>query len=198
MIKVGVTGGIGSGKSLICRVFAELGVPVYDSDMRAKSLMSSDAGIIGLIKELLGEESYPAGRLDRPYVASRIFSDKELLLQMNSIVHPAVADDFGWWAQLQAADGAPYVIFESAILIESGLSAIVDTTITISAPDHIRIERVSGRDRTNREDIKARIANQMSDSQREAMADHMIVNDGQMLVIPQVVALDKIFRNDGR
>lgn len=194
MARAGLTGGIGSGKSIVCRVFATLGIPVYDSDSMARRLMDSDRGLISRIEGLLGPGSYNGGRLDRAYVASRIFGDETIRHRLNAIVHPAVTADFIRWSERMEAGGAPYTIVESAILFESGLAEAVDVSITVSAPEHIRLIRAMRRDGATAEAVEARIRSQMGDGQREALAGHVIINDGQRLVVPQVVAIDKALR----
>ena len=194
-LKIGITGGIGSGKSTVCRVFAALGVPVYDSDARAKALMESDPTLREQISTLLGEEAYAEGRLDRAYVASRVFADAGLLTELDGIVHPAVGRDFAAWAAGQTAD---YVLLESAILFESGFAAQVDRTVTVSAPLEERIARTVRRDGSDEAKVRARVARQWSDAQREARADYVVRNDEQCLLMEQVLRLDKLLRDASR
>ncbi len=186
MIKIGVTGGIGSGKSTACRVFALLGIPCYDSDREAKRLMNTDPLLKTRIAALLGPKSYTAQGLDRSYVSSRVFTHPHLLQELNAIVHPAVATDFARWADQQHA---PYVIEESAILFESGADRFMDRTVAVIAPETIRIRRVCRRDHQNEAAIKARIANQMSDEERARRADYILKADDKTLLIPQILAL---------
>lgn len=190
MMRIGVTGGIGSGKSTVCRLFGVLGIPVYDSDARAKKLMSEDGRLMAEITELFGERAYADGVLDRAYISSRVFTDPQLLAVLNAIVHPAVGCDFLKWCEQQ---GAKYVILESAILFESGFDKYADRTITVSAPESERIERTTHRDEANVESVRARIANQMTDAQREARADYVIRNDEDSMITDQVLRLHKIF-----
>lgn len=186
MIKIGVTGGIGSGKSTACRIFSLLGIPCYDSDREAKRLMNTDPSLKNRISNLLGPKAYTPQGLDRTYVADRVFEHPDLLQQLNAIVHPAVADDFARWAETQQA---PYVIEESAILFESGADHGMDRTIAVVAPEAIRIRRVCHRDQRNEAAVKARIANQMSDKERARRADYLLKADEQELLIPQILKL---------
>lgn len=173
MYKVGITGGIGSGKSTVCRIFAQSGVALYDADSRAKELMATSAVLRQRIVESFGEEAYTSEGLNRAYLAERVFGNAEQLRLLNSIVHPAVMEDFEQWAEAQ--EGV-YVLFESAILFESGLADRVDTTVAVMAPESLRVERVMARDNCTREQVLARIKNQMSDDERSDRAKYSIVN----------------------
>jgi len=173
MIKVAVCGGIGSGKSTVCRMFAERGVALYDSDSRAKALMNESEELRKALVAEFGEECYADGALNRPYLASRVFGSEEQLAQLNSIVHPAVKADFLRWAEEQEGD---YCILESAILFESGFDAVVDKTVAVLAPLPLRIERAMARDGASREQIEARVKAQMSDDELVVRADFAIVN----------------------
>lgn len=195
IVKAGVTGGIGSGKSTVCRMFGLLGVPVYDSDRRAKELMSEDRELIDGIKRFFGESSYNGDEPDRAFLAEKVFRDKFALDTLNSLVHPAVMRDFHDWAALAENRRAGYVILESAIIFDAGLAGQLDAVITVSAPEELRIGRVIARDNTCRTKVEARMASQMSDTERESLADHVIRNDEQTLVWPQVLELDRIFRS---
>jgi dephospho-CoA kinase len=191
MIRVGVTGGIGSGKSTACKLFEELGIPVYYSDLRARELMNTKGEIKQAIIKLFGDDAYCDGVLDSVYIAGKVFSNSLLLESLNTIVHPAVALDFKEWAR--AFTDRPYVVLESAILYESGFDRFVDRVITVSAPEETRLERVLARGvGQSREDAAMRMANQMSDNEREARADHTIHNDGGVVELTaQVQQLDK-------
>ena len=191
MIKVGITGGIGSGKSTVCRMFAEHGVPVFDTDSAAKSIMSGDKCIKKRIVDLLGEKAYENGSLNRKYVSAAVFSDKGLLHALNSIVHPAVARKFELWAGKQ---NAPYVIMECAILLESGFDRLVDKIVAVSATEQSRIRRTALRDGVEEESVKKRIANQMSESESRSHADYIIENTDLKSTAAQVERLDKLFR----
>lgn len=195
-MRIGVTGGIGSGKSTVCRLFAVLGIPVYDSDACAKRLMNDDPALVQGIKRLLGEESYRDGALNRAYVGSRVFADAALLVKLNGLVHPAVGADFLKWCDDQT--DARYVILESAILFESGFNRYVNRVVTVSAPEQERIDRTCKRDGAMLESIRARMANQMSDVEREQRADYVICNEERRMITDQVLALDKIFNDNDR
>ena len=191
MIKVGITGGIGSGKSTVCRMFAEHGVPVFDTDSAAKSIMSGDNRIKKRIADLLGEKAYKDGSLNRKYISAAVFSDERLLHALDSIVHPAVAREFELWAERQ---NAPYVIMECAILFESGFNRLVDKVVAVSAPEQSRISRTALRDGTGEESVKKRIASQMNEQERRSRADYIIENTDLELTAAQVERLDKLFR----
>ncbi len=179
MIKIGLTGGIGSGKSYVAKKFEALGIPVYYADARAKILMYRSPSLKSEIKNLLGKEAYHNnGRLNRPVVAQKIFNDKKLLKKLNGIVHPAVYHDFVAWADLQKA---PYVLEESAIIFESKIQARFDKVILVTADKALRIQRVVKRDRTNPEQIKSRMKNQLSDEKKIPLADFVIYNNGDNL-----------------
>ena len=173
MIKVAICGGIGSGKSTVCRMFAERGVALYDSDSRAKVLMNESEELRKALVAEFGEECYADGALNRSYLASRVFGSEEQLAKLNSIVHPAVKADFLRWAEEQEGD---FCILESAILFESGFDAVVDKTVAVLAPLPLRIERAMKRDGATREQIEARVKAQMSDDELVARADFAIVN----------------------
>ena len=173
MYKVGVTGGIGSGKSTVCKLLAEYGVAVYDSDSKAKELMNSDVALRKALCEAFGEECYNAEGLNRGYLSEKVFGDKEALAKLNSIVHPAVKADFRAWAEMQRS---AYVVLESAILFESGFDSEVDTTLAVMAPMEERVRRTMSRDGSDRAAVEARIANQMSDDELHSRAARTIVN----------------------
>ena len=173
MIKVAICGGIGSGKSTVCQMFAERGIALYDSDSRAKMLMNESVSLREALIALFGEGCYVDGELNRPYLAQRVFGSEEQLARLNSIVHPAVKEDFLRWAEEQEGD---YCILESAILFESGFDKLVDKTVAVLAPMSLRIERAMQRDGASREQVEARIRAQMSDDELVARADFSIVN----------------------
>lgn len=173
MIKIAICGGIGSGKSTISRMFAERGAALYDSDSRAKALMNESEELRKALVAAFGEECYLDGALNRPYLAGKVFSSAEQLAKLNSIVHPAVKEDFQRWAEQQESD---YCILESAILFESGFDALVDKTVAVLAPEPLRIARAMERDGAMREQVEARVKAQMSDDELVARADFAIVN----------------------
>lgn len=195
MLRIGLTGGIGSGKTTACRIFSALGVPVYNSDDRAKAIMNKDRTVINEIKSFLGEAAYRDGMPDRKYIASRVFTDRSLLERLNAAVHPAVIRDFKRWSELLKSCTAPYVIQENAILFEGGFEKDMDYTITVSAPEEERIARAVERDMSTPGLIRKRIANQMPDSEREKLADFILHNAETDLLVPQITALHSEFLN---
>lgn len=173
MYKVGITGGIGSGKSLVCGLLSERGVAVYDSDSRAKELMHHSESLRKALVETFGGKCYVDGALNRRYLAERVFGDKEALRRLNSIVHPAVMADFAQWAEQQSGS---YVVIESAILFEAGLEHYVDATVAVMAPEALRLERAMKRDGASEEQIRERMRNQLSDDERSERATYAIIN----------------------
>ena len=173
MIKVAVCGGIGSGKSTVCQMFAERGVAIYDSDSRAKALMTESAELRDALVAEFGEECYKGGALNRSYLAEKVFGSEEQLARLNSIVHPAVKSDFLRWAEEQEGD---YCILETAILFESGFDAVVDCSVAVLAPMPLRVERAMQRDGATREQIEARIKAQMNDDELMRRTNFAIVN----------------------
>ncbi len=186
MLSVGVTGGIGSGKSVICMIFRHLGVPVYDADARAKELMGTDPGLQEKLRTTFGEEVLPGGQLDRQKLAVIVFNDEEQLQQLNAIVHPAVREDFGQWAEQQQA---PYLIEEAAILIETGGHEHLDRLILVTAPEALRIQRVRERDGISQEAVRQRMQRQWPDEKKLPYADEVIRNDEQTPVLPEVLRI---------
>ena len=196
MIRVGLTGGIGSGKSTVCRMFEELGAHCYDCDSRAKWLMQNDEELREELVALFGAEVYGAdGTLDRARLAAEVFGNSERLAALNGAVHPAVGRDWERWCAEREVEGVAYAIMESAILFDCGFDSKVDRTVTVSAPEELRIERAVARDNAPAEVIRRRIEAQMSDAEREARADHTIVNSDLEAVRKQVAELHKIFSN---
>ena len=159
-------------------------VPVYYADLRARQLIEQDERIINGYKELFGEKAYAEGRLDRNFVAAKVFTDSSLLQRVNELVHPIVREDFKQWIAIQKAD---YIIQEAAILLESGGYKAMDKVILVSAPIDLRLSRVSRRDGVGQEKIKERIQNQWSDEQRRALCDYEVIADDRHLVVPQVL-----------
>ncbi|WP_024770487.1 dephospho-CoA kinase [Aquimarina macrocephali] len=170
---VGLTGGIGSGKSTVAKMFEQLGVAVYIADIEAKKLMNEDESVKKQIIALLGNDSYVNGELNRPYIANVVFNDSSKLLQLNAIVHPAVASHFDCWKSNQKGN---YVIKEAAILFENEGHKQCDYTILVSAPIETRIQRVLKRDKTTKEDILSRMNNQWEDTRKIPLADFVIYN----------------------
>lgn len=184
---VGITGGIGSGKSTVCEVFKILGIPIYQADDRAKYLMQHDSELIANIKAEFGSEAYEGANLNRPYLAKVIFSDAEKTRKINALVHPAVGKDFQAWVKLQ---NSPYVLKEAALMIESGSYKQLDLLINVFAPIDTRTRRIQKRDpQRSIDEIKAIIDKQVSEEKRRDLADIVINNDGNELIIPQVLAI---------
>jgi dephospho-CoA kinase len=188
---IGITGGIGSGKTTTCEIFQELGVPVYYADLRARELMTSNADLKNKIIQSFGSQAYDDGRLNRPYLAQQVFNSKEKLSVLNGLVHPAVANDFDSW--LEEQKGEKYVLKEAAILFESGAYQDVDITVLVIAPESLRLERVMARDGSTKEDVLKRMKNQWTQERKVKLADHIITNDGTQLLIPQVLELHDRF-----
>ncbi|MFT7588152.1 MAG: dephospho-CoA kinase [Limisphaerales bacterium] len=185
MIKVGVTGGIGSGKTTICKMFETLCVPIYYADYRAKQLMVEDALLVEQIKTRFGNDIYNLdGDLNRSGLASIVFSDKGALADLNQLVHPAVFRDSIDWTEQHAE--YPYTIKEAALLFESGSYKMLDKIVAVYAPQELRIKRVVHRDNTNKEEVLKRIEKQWPDEKKVALADFVIYNDGTQSLIAQV------------
>lgn len=189
-IRVGITGGIGSGKSIVCQFFKILGIPVYSADDRAKWLMSNDPELKSELVGEFGEETYMKdGTLDRAFLAQKVFSDSEKVKKINSIVHPAVGKDFKSWAENQTA---PYLLKEAALLFETGSAEELDKVITVSSPLKIRMARVLMRDTHRNEDQVNQIINQqLPDEKKNEMADFVIKNSENKLLIPQILEIHK-------
>jgi len=187
MWRVGLTGGIGSGKSLICSILEKFRIPVYYADAEARKLMNSDPGLKDQIRALMGNRAYRNEELDRKYLADRLFGNQEMLEAMNALVHPAVGKDFQAWTQ--AHNEAPYVVKEAAILFESGAHKEMDSTVLVYAPAELRIRRIMERDRCDREAVLKRMGHQMEQEELKKLAHHVIVNDGHQMLLPQVIEL---------
>ncbi|NLN29855.1 MAG: dephospho-CoA kinase [Bacteroidales bacterium] len=186
LMKLGITGGMGSGKTSVCKVFGILGIPVFFADPEAQILMNSKASIIRGINDIAGKDMYPGGILNREELAGIIFKDPDKLKKVNSLVHPFVFDRFNDWAENQTA---PYVILEAAILFESGGSVHVDRIVTVTAPLEERISRLTAGDRLTREQVVERIRNQMDDEERITMSDYVINNSENEMIIPVILGI---------
>ena len=189
MKTIGLTGGIGSGKSVVSNLLGIMGIPVYDSDKEAKKITSNSPVIRDCLSKKFGTELYQDGVLNKSLLSSLIFGDKENLAFVNAIIHPEVQKDFVKWAELHK--DSSFVAVESAILFESGFNKIADVTINVSAPLERRIERVKKRDQSSREHILNRINNQMSEEERTQKSDYTIINDDYLAVLPQIEYLLK-------
>ena len=186
IMKLGITGGIGSGKTSVCRVFSVLGIPVFFADPEANLIMNNDEKIIREINKLASDDLYPGGVLDRKKLASLIFNDQDLLSKVNYLVHPVVFDNFRLWTAIQTT---PYVIMEAAILFESGASELVDRVATVITPVEERIARVTKRNTLSRKQVIERINNQMNDSERIKRSDYVINNSENEMIIPAILKI---------
>jgi dephospho-CoA kinase len=184
--KLGITGGIGSGKTSVCRVFEVLGIPVFSADREARGILENDNDIISGINSITGKNLYKNGSLDRTELASIIFNDATILKKVNSLVHPAVFDHFTKWTLIQST---PYVIMEAAILFESGASAIVDKIVTVIAPVEQRMKRVVLRNKLSQEQVMERMRNQMDDDERIRQSDFIISNSENDMIIPSILKI---------
>jgi dephospho-CoA kinase len=185
-IIIGLTGGIGSGKSTVAKIFAQFGIPVLDTDATAKAIMNEDSSVKTKLIELFGTEAYKESQLNRPYIAQLVFDDAFKLQQLNAIIHPITIQYAKDWALKQSA---PYVIKEAALFFESGSAEGVDKIIGVTAPKHIRIQRVMQRDQISREEVIKRMEHQLEDSLKMKLSDWVIQNDDMHLLIPQVLAI---------
>ncbi|HEX8039989.1 MAG TPA: dephospho-CoA kinase [Chryseosolibacter sp.] len=194
LLQIGVTGGIGSGKSLICKIFAQLGVSVYDADSHAKGLMTTDGILISQIKKEFGDLSYhPDGSLNRSYLARTVFANEAKLERLNKLVHPRVAVDYQNWLSRHSEEG--YVLKEAALLFESGSYRSLDKIIVITAPESLRRKRVLLRDpHRTVEQFEGIVEKQMPEEEKLKRADYIIVNDDATLIVPRVLELHERFK----
>lgn len=194
-LQIGITGGIGSGKSLVCKIFQSLGVPVYDADSHAKILMTTDGILVDQIKKEFGSLSYDEkGDLNRKLVSEIVFNDEAKLQKLNALVHPRVAYDYDRW--LAKYVSKPYVLKEAALLFEAGSFTLLDKIIVVTAPEPMRISRVLKRDlhRSEQEVVKI-IRNQMDEEEKLKRADFIVQNNETELVVPQVLKLHERFNS---
>lgn len=187
---VGLTGGIGSGKSTVAKLFTTLGIPVYDSDTRAKQLYSESKVLKEQMQAHFGTDIYVGNQVNKIKLANIVFQDKSELAFLNQIVHPVLANDFELW---KASKKTAYVVKEAAILIESGSYKNCDSIILVTAPVEVRISRVMNRDKVEKQQVEDRIKNQISDKEKEAYANFIIQNDGETSLIQQVLAFHSSF-----
>jgi dephospho-CoA kinase len=185
-MKLGVTGGIGSGKTSVCRVFTVLGIPVFSTDPEAKKIMENDESVVRRINSIAGRNLYINGKLNRSELASLIFNDNNLLHKVNSLIHPIVFQHFGLW---EAEQDAPYVIMEAAVLFESGGSKLVDRIATVVAPLEERVARVIQRNSLSREQVMERMQNQIDDEVRIRQSDYVINNSENDMIIPAILKI---------
>ena len=186
MLKIGLTGGIGSGKSTVAKVFESLGVPVYKADDEAKKLMATDPQLINLIKKHFSEEVYKEGKLDKAYLASVVFNNKEKLNLLNSLVHPFTIEDGKSWMKRQQTS---YAIKEAALIFESGSQGEFDFIVGVYAPETLRIQRTIQRDKTDKELVRLRMQNQIKEEIKMKLCDEVLINNEQELLVPQIIAL---------
>lgn len=190
-LKIGITGGIGAGKSTVCKVFAALGIPIYDADSRAKRLLVADGALVAQIKQQFGEEAYFSdSSLNREWLAAQVFSKPEQLALLNSLVHPQVGLDFErWYLQQQKA---PYVLKEAALIFETGSDKSLDAVINVTAPEALRVRRTLMRDtQRSREQVEDIIQRQLPEEERLSRSQFKIVNDDHAMVVPQILRLHR-------
>lgn len=188
IFRLGVTGGIGSGKTTVCKTFNVLGVPVFSADEEGRVIMDTDTQLREDLNNLVGEDLYASGGLDRRRLASIIFNDSEMLNKVNNLVHPFVFANYREWCQQQYSD---YVIFEAAILFETGAEEHVDKTLAVIAPMEERVKRVMERNKMSRQQVMARVHNQISDEEMIKRSDYHINNSDKEMIIPQVLEIHK-------
>ena len=188
VLRVGLTGGIGSGKSTVAQIFEVLGIPIYYADISAKKLMNENADLRSSITNIFGEQAYTNNILNRKYISSIVFSDPAKLQQLNTLVHPATKKDGEAWMQEQTS---PYAIHEAALIFEAKVSDRLDLVIGISSPTELRIKRAMERDKVSREEVLKRMEQQLDEEVKMSKCDFILINDEQQLLIPQVLALHK-------
>jgi dephospho-CoA kinase len=191
---IGLTGGIGSGKSTVAEIFRTIGIPVYESDSKAKEIMATDANVRTRIIDLFGAKAYDNSNIDRTWIAEQVFSDRQKLEKLNAIVHPAVFADLVNWVSEEEQLNAPYLIQESAIIFEEDLLDRFDAVILVVANEEARISRVMERDRWTRDKVLDRMAHQWKDDAKIPLADYVIFNDSERPLINQVMDIDKMIK----
>lgn len=186
MLRIGLTGGIGSGKSTVAKVLRVLDVPVFEADAEGRRLLKEDVEVGTAVRDRFGPTVLRDGLIDRAALGAIVFNDKQALADLNGIIHPAVRASFNSWASEQTN---PYVVMEAAILAETGGHKAFDRILVVTAPEELRMRRVMERDGVEAEAVRSRMSNQLSEDERNARADHLIENDDRHLVIPQVLAI---------
>jgi dephospho-CoA kinase len=190
MLKVGLTGGIGSGKSTVAKIFEVLGIPVYYADDAAKYLMNEDEDLKAAIIQHFGKDSYKDNQLNRPFIASQVFSNEEKLILLNSLTHPATINHSRKWMQQQTS---PFAVKEAALIFESNSDEYLDYVIGVYAPIEVRIKRTMNRDHITQDEVLKRMARQMNEEEKMKRCDFVIINDESQLIIPQVLELHQQF-----
>jgi dephospho-CoA kinase len=190
MLRIGLTGGLGSGKSTVAQIFEVLDIPVYYADAASKRLMNADEKVKAAVQNTFGIEVYPGGQLDKKYLAEIVFNDNKKLAVLNSIVHPATLLDAEEWMKKQTA---PYAIKEAALIFESGANKFLDYVIGVKAPLQLRLQRAMQRDGISKEEAMNRINKQMDEEEKLSLCDFIIVNDEEQMIIPQVLTLHEKF-----
>ena len=193
-LRVGITGGIGSGKSFVCAIFESMGIPVYYSDSRAKALMIENPNIVEGMLDIIGADAYrKTGELNREAVGKVLFSQPDKRLKVNALVHPIVRQDASDWhdAQCSSSNPPPYTLQEAAIMVESESAKLMDSIIVVTAPEALRIRRVMERDGISEAAVLARIQSQLSEEERLKKADFVVFNDENSLLLPQIVAIHR-------
>jgi len=197
MLRIGITGGMGSGKSTVCQMFSNLGVPVFSSDHEGRKLLNNDQEVIDKVREKFGSDMYTTnGSIDRERIGRLVFSDPKALESLSKIVHPKVNEAFNYWTRTH--ERSAYVLKEAAILFESGYYHDLDKIITVFAPKEVRIERVMKRDGMNKQDIEKRMLLQYTDEERNKLADFIIINDHRSKLLEQVMELHEILLNESK
>jgi dephospho-CoA kinase len=193
MLKIGITGSIGAGKSTVAGIFKVLGVPVFDADATAKSILNSDLELREQIIAAFGSETYKNGLLDRKYLATLVFNNPDQLAKLNALVHPATIKAADTWAKHWEEQGSAYIVKEAALLFEAGTNIGLDFIIGVTAPEDLRITRVMTRDHVTREEVLKRMQHQLDDTQKMERCDIVIDNNEKALLIPQVLTLHQQF-----
>jgi len=193
MLKIGITGSIGAGKSTVAGIFKVLGVPVFDADAIAKSILNSDPALRAQIIAAFGSETYKNGLLDRKYLATLVFNNPNQLAKLNALVHPATIKAANSWAKHWEEQGSPYIVKEAALLFEAGTNVGLDFIIGVTAPEDLRITRVMARDHVTRGEVLKRMQHQLDDTKKMERCDIVIDNNEKALLIPQVLTLHQKF-----
>jgi dephospho-CoA kinase len=188
MLKIGLTGGIGSGKTTVAQIFEVLAIPVYYADQAARDLMNQDPELKKQIVSAFGEETYKEGKLDRGFLGEMVFADDEKLALLNSFVHPVTFRHASSWMQNQKT---PYAVKEAALIFEAGLENFFDFVIGVTAPESLRLERVMNRDQSSAENVLQRMSKQMNEDEKMSRCDFVIINDGKQALLPQVLEIHK-------